>query len=367
MTTDSAQKAPVALAFHAGVKQPYLHNEPSKWDFEYAYSAGGATLNQGGEVINTLDGGYAFCVTVQDPPLAVGAAAPPPAGHLTKVDANGKPVWDAQFCIRDPNKLNCFATYPVDVLQDPETKNYAVLSQVAFNTTIVAITFVSDAGEVLGSSMYGERTNLVAAQFTRGANADTYLVVGSRVNVDGVGNAFYAELSRAAATPRFAYQVGAAAAAAHLLSVAKTSNGYGISGVYTDPKQANEAWLVLIDPNGNLKAQLAYGGPLGKRANAVSTVPAGGFVLGGATFNWGQLAQGLSDMWTLRVDAAGAITFDTTVTPPPIFQTVNLAAGALTSITPQALDTGSVKSSATQVKANVTSTAITFGQAQQTP
>lgn len=364
LTTDSARKAPVTLALHAGVRQPYVHSET--WDAEYKYSAGGATLAQGGEVINTSDGGYAFCVGVQDPPDAAGVAAIP-AGHLTKLDAGGKVLWDAQFCARDPNKLNCFPTYPVDVLQDPETKNYAVLSQVTVNSTLVALTFISDAGEVLGSSFYAERTNLAPAQFTRGASADSYLVVGSRVNVDGVGNAFYAELSRTPAAPRFVYQVGASTAAPRLLSVAKTANGYGLAGVYNDAKQANEAWLVLIDNDGNLKSQLEYGGPLGDRANAISTVPAGGFVLGGATFNWGQVVQGQSDMWTLRVDASGAIAFDATVSPQPVFQTVNLATAALTTITLPALDTGAVKSSATAVKANVTNTAFSFGQVQQTP
>lgn len=368
LTTDSAQKAPVALAFHAGVKQPYLYNEANKWDAEYKYSAGGAMFARGGEVINTLDGGYAFCAGVQDPPPNANAGSPPPAGHLTKLDASGKVLWDAQFCARDSQKLNCYETYPVDLLQDPETKNYAVLSQVVVGTvTSVGLTFISDAGDVLGSSFYAERTNLVGVQFARGATTDTYLVVGSRVNVDGVGNAFYAELSRAATAPRFAYSLGAAGVAPHLLSVAKTAGGYGLSGVYTDAKQANEAWLVIIDTNGGIKTQLAYGGPLGERANAVSTVPAGGFVLGGATFNWGQVVQGMSDMWTLRVDAAGAITFDATVSPQPIFQTVNLAQTALTSITVQALDTGIVKSGAAQLKPNVTTAAISFGQAQQTP
>ncbi|MEO6599868.1 MAG: hypothetical protein ABIQ16_08360 [Polyangiaceae bacterium] len=365
LTTDSAQKAPVALAFHAGVRQPYLHNEANKWDSEYTYSGGGAMLNQGGEVINTLDGGYAFCLAIQDPPNAAGVPAIP-AGHLTKVDSAGKALWDAQFCVRDPNKLNCFPTYPVDVLQDPETKNYAVLSQVTYTNTIVALTFISEAGDVLGSTYYGEQSNLVGAQFARGAAADTYLVVGSHVNADG-GNAFYAELSRAAGVPRFAYEVGARSAAPRLLSVAKTASGYGLSGVYTDAKQSNEAWLVLLDTSGVIKTQLAYGGPLGDRANAISTAPAGGFVLGGATLNWGQVAPALSDMWTLRVDAAGAITFDAALSPQPIFQTATQAGTPLSTITPLALDTGKVKSTATQVKATVTSTPITFDQVKQTP
>jgi len=348
------------------VMQPYVHNEANKWDAEYSYSAGGATLSQGGEVINTLDGGYAFCVAVQDPPDATGAPAIA-AGHLTIVDSTGKALWDAQFCAKDPNSKNCLATYPVDVLQDPETKNYAVLSQVAFTNTIVALTFISDAGDVLGSSFYADRTNLVGAQFVHGATADTYLVVGSRVNADSVGNAFYAELSRTASAPRFVYGVGATTAAPRLLSVAKTANGYGLAGMFTDAKQANEAWLVLIDATGKIKTQLQYGGTLGDRASTIATVPAGGFVMGGGTFNWGQLAQGLEDMWTLRVDSEGALTFDTTLTPKPLLQTVNLAAAAVTTISLPVLDTASVKSTATQVKANVNVTALSFGQAQQTP
>ncbi|MET0792698.1 MAG: hypothetical protein ABW061_14350, partial [Polyangiaceae bacterium] len=66
--------------------------------------------------------------------------------------------------------------------------------------------------------------------------------------------------------------------------------------------------------------------------------------------------------------AGGSITLDTTVSPKPLFQTANLTASALTSIANVALDTGNVKSTATQVKANVKlSSDTSFGQVKQTP
>ncbi len=364
LTTDAAQKNVIALAQHAGVKQPYLYDRNAKWDFEYKYSGGGAALAQGGEVITTLDGGIAFCLGILDPTNPQGIPSIT-AGHLTKVDATGKPVFDVQFCAKDSKGMACLPTLPVDLLQDPATKNYVVLSQVLTPAYALMLTFISEAGAVLASTTYIDSQDLTAAQFVTGAVADSYLVVGTRTDAKGSSNAFFGEFNRTAGTPRFVYQVNTDTADKHLFSVAKTSNGYAMAGLFNDAKELNEAWLVLIDNNGAIKSQLAYGGPLGDRANAISNVPAGGFVLGGATLNW---TQGNADMWTLRLDPAGAITFDTTLATKPLSYATTFAATAVgTAVRPGGLPFGVTDSSATQVKATVKTGAVTYGQIAETP
>jgi hypothetical protein len=358
LSRDASQKAPVVLALHSGVSQPYVYTE--KWDAEYAYSTGSAALDGGGEVIDTADGGYAFALAVQDAPSPTGLPAIP-AAHLTKLDANGKPQWDAQFCAQPAGK-SCYQTQPVDLAQDPETKNYAVLSRVPVSPTLVALTFISDKGEVLGSTFYAERTDLLPTQLVRSAKADTYLVVGSR----GSGTAFYAELGRAGGAPRFAFSLGTTANGAQLTSAVKTAKGYAMVGNFSsDAKQPTDAWLVLIDDDGKVGKQLAYGGPAAELASSLSAVSAGGFVFGGSTTTWG---QGNGDMWTVRVDADGTIAFDSAVTPTPVFQSVSLAQNALSTFTNPTLDTGAVKSSVTPLKANVAvKTETSFAQVKQTP
>jgi len=372
LATNSDEKTVVALGVHndtGKTRQPFLHNEggAAKFELEYAYKSGGATTTVGGEVIATTDGGYAFCVGVQDPPQPSGAPQVV-MGHLTKVDGSGKPVFDVQFCARDA-KQTCLPTQPVDVLQDPTSKAYAVLSQVSIPRRAILLTFITDAGAIAGSAYYQDRQDLIASQFVPGATADTYLVVGTHGDVDGGNsNAFYAELSRAGGAPRFAYSVGQGKAAQQLFSVAKVGGNYALAGAAPDLKDASltsDAWLALVDKDGVIKTQVAYGGALADRANAISNVPGGGFALGGQTLNWG---AGQSEMWTLRVGPDGAISFNNKAPVASRYVTTFPSTSLTTSITsPTTGGIGVTDSSVTAVKPAVKSASSGFSQVWQAP
>jgi hypothetical protein len=369
LTTATDQKSIVALALHTSKtgKLPFLHSETKAgaFDLDYKYSGAGAASPLGGEVSPSLDGGYAFCVGITDPPNPNGAQGPMMA-HLTKVDAAGKVNFDVEFCGTDPNKQNCLPTLPVDLLQEPATKDYVVLSQVAVGTTnTILLTFISNTGAVLGSSYYQDGVSLSATQLVRGATADTYLVVGTRLDAKRSINGFYAELSRAGAAPRFGYTAGTDGTIEQLFAVAKIpGGGYGLAGGFTTTDKGAEAWLLLIDDNGNVKSQVAFGGPVGDRLLGISNVPAGGFALGGVTTSWGANQS----MWTLRVDPNANIGFNAGLVPPAVryataFGTVSIK-DVLTApkVTPQV-----VASDAAPVAAAVKLGAAGFTQVQQTP
>jgi len=371
LATNTDQKSVIALGMHDNAsksRQPLLHNEggAGKFDLEYKYSGGGAALAAGGEVIPTLDGGYAFCVAIQDPPLATGAAQVI-MGHLTKVDGSGKPVFDVQFCARD-SKQNCLPTQPVDLLQDPGTKTYAVLSQVSIPRHAILLTLITDSGTLAGSSYYQDVGDLVASQFVPGASADTYLVVGTRTNVDGSdSDGFYAELSAKAATPRFAFSLGEGQAPEQLFSVTKTTDGgYALAGLAPDLKDAklgSDAWLVLVDKDAKILSQLAYGGPLADGADAITTVPGVGFALGGATLNWG---GGLTDMWTLRVGSVGELSFNNKAPVASRYATA-FTSSPLAITSPATGGLGVIDSSAAALTAAVKTGSSGFGQVAQAP
>jgi hypothetical protein len=67
--------------------------------------------------------------------------------------------------------------------------------------------------------------------------------------------------------------------------------------------------LLSVDPAGGIISDFGYSGAGtgDEQANAVFVPPAGGLVLAGSTSTWG---AGLADMWTLRLNAAGGITFN---------------------------------------------------------
>jgi len=362
LTTTSSQKNVIALGAHAVLNgrvstiQPWLHSEQTPaFESEYAYSNGGNTSGVGGEVITTLDGGYAFTVGVNDPQVAVIMT------HLTRVDTSGKPSFDVQFCATDP-KGTCLATVPVDLIQDAKTKNYVVLSRVTNTTTEILLTFVDETGAILGTTRYLDRQDLVGTQLAQGSAADTYLVVGRWTDPKGSISAFFAELTRAAKVPSLAIAVGAGANNEQFTGIAKTATGYALSGAFTDAQLGNEAWLTLIDASGGIKTQVAFGGPLGDGATSIGNVPSGGFALGGLTSSWG---AGNSDLWTLRVDSDAGLTFN--AASGATRHVTSFSSAAITSITSPASTVTKRDSTATQVTPAVTTSVAGFTQVAQAP
>jgi uncharacterized repeat protein (TIGR02543 family) len=302
------RKNVIALGFHrapgaaATTQYPWLHNEQAPaWEYEYKYELGPTALGSG-NVIPTLDGGYAFCISASDTKLGTVA-------HLTKVDGTGKPSWDLVFHERDANGGNAVTT-PVDVLEDPNQKYFAVLSAVGTTPAQLMISYISEAGAYLGTDLYGEAAHdLTPARFVS-VGTDTFLVAGSRVFTDKAdSDGFYVQLTRGSPKTALAYDVGSPNTQESFAAITRTATGFAVVGQYTDATLSGEAWLVQLSTANAITAQFSYGGPgaTADTAAAVYAMPAGGLVFSGATSSWG---AGGSDMWTVRLDANANITFN---------------------------------------------------------
>jgi hypothetical protein len=356
LTTSQNTKNVVALAAHTGKTDfALLHNEQAPtWDWDYGY-AGGTTVSNSGEVIATRDGGYAFGVGVLD------TAANVTEGHLTKVDGQGNPVFDLRFCATDP-KLNCIATEPVDLLEDPAGKYFVVLSQVLNANNEIMLTFVNEDGTFNGSTRFADgAASLDAAQLAVGAAADTFLVTGLRV-LGKDGNGFYAELPKAAGRPAFAFTVGSDGPDEELAAVVATAKGYALAGLVRDANGNQNGWLLFTNAAGAISSQFSYGAG-GESFTSIFALPAGGFALGGVTSTWG---AGLDDLWTLRLDDAGAITFNATA-PVATRAATAYAATAITTIAPVTTAPKTAPVLVSQSAATLTLTAAGFTQTQQAP
>ena len=364
LTASQSLKSVTALGMHTSSKGrlPWLHNEEKKWDFEYDYGGGSAGV-VGGEVISTKDGGYAFCAGITDPTSPTGLVSPP-MGHLTKVDAGGTPLFDAKFCARGARNV-CAPTFPVDVIQDPATLNYSVLSQVGSPSAAMLITTIGDDGKVKDATLYlDDSQNLSPSQLLLNGPGDSLLVVGSRTDANGGVYGFSSKIKLGGTVPTWAVALGDGSG--ELLSgVTRNGKSYGIAGVCPDARtKSNDAWYVQLEEDGTLSSQLSYGGPGADRATSITALPAGGLALGGSTNSWG---AGVSDFWTLRVAANANISFDTTLATPAKLSKTTFASAPITSIngSTNAADLGA--STVAAVTPLVTATAAGFKQVAQTP
>jgi hypothetical protein len=227
------------------------------------------------------------------------------------VDANGKPIFDLQFCAQDP-KLNCLPTTAVDVLEDAAGKYFTVLSSVQNTRNEILLTFVNEDGTLQGSARYDDSAqSLYLSRFAPGTAADTFLVTGYRLDAKQSYDAFYAELPKTGGKAVFAYTLGSDGSYEQLNAVVPTAKGFAFAGNITvtdaNGNGNDDAWLVLTDGAGAISSQQAYGGTNNEDANAVFVPATGGLVIAGTARTWG---AGLGDMWTLRLDAAGALTFN---------------------------------------------------------
>ncbi|MEP7050827.1 MAG: hypothetical protein ABJB12_10755 [Pseudomonadota bacterium] len=356
------QKNVIALGIHRApgtttTQYPWLHNEQAPaWEYEYKYGLG-PTAGGAGNVIPTLDGGYAFCIFAADAKLGNVA-------HLTKVDGTGKPTWDLVFHERDPNNGNV-VTMPVDVIEDPNKRYFAVLSAVGTAPAQLMISYVSEAGAYLSSDLYGDALHdLNPARFVA-VGTDTFLVAGARVFTDGGdSDGFYAQLTKGNPKAALAYAVGSPNTLESFAAITRTPTGFAVVGQYTDPALADEAWLVQLSSANAITAQFAYGGPgaTPDAAAAVYAMPAGGLVVSGSTSSWG---AGGADMWTVRLDANANITFNgASAAHRTATAYARAAVNTLGAITP---NIEAITSTVTPVAPSVTVTTAGFAQNQQAP
>jgi hypothetical protein len=244
------------------------------------------------------------------------------------VDSTGSPKFDLSICGTNVDQ-SCTDTIPVDVLEDPAGKYFAVLSQTQTSTQLM-ITYVNEDGTFSGSDSYRDSVmSLQPTQFAIGPSADTFLVAGTRTDLkQGTSDGFYALFAKGTGKATYAFSLGGAGNE-NINSIAATSKGYALAGSTTDANGAQDSWLALIDQVGGVTAQSRYTGAGADNFSSLFVLPAGGLAVGGTTNSFG---AGGDDMWTLRLDDRGAITFNA----------ASNATRAATAYVPAAINLGSV-------------------------
>ncbi|HEY3667295.1 MAG TPA: hypothetical protein VGL19_14910 [Polyangiaceae bacterium] len=355
----SNQKNIIALGVHrsVGVSQnAWLRNEQAPaWEFEYAYPNTGLVSGVG-NVIATKDGGYAFVVAVNENKIGV-------RGHLTKLDASGAVKFDTAFYVIDPTTGALVNASPVDLLEDPAGKYFAVLSSyLVGQQEQIMLTFINEDGSFNGAAHFvHDVLSVFPTRFVVGAHADTFLVTGQMTDVNGSEDGFYAELPKATGKQTFAFSIGNGGSYENLKAVAVTPKGYALAGDFINAANNDQAWLVQTDAAGAVTSESGYGSTGGELAEAVFVPPAGGLVLAGSTRSWG---AGLGDMWTLRLNAAGGITFNAASAAVRSAPTYARTAISLNSAT---ITVTTLATTVTQVAPTEVVTTPNFAQNQQAP
>ncbi|HII67837.1 MAG TPA: hypothetical protein HA302_07530 [Thermococcaceae archaeon] len=95
------------------------------------------------------------------------------------------------------------------------------------------------------------------------------------------------------------------------ISVATADNGDSIVAGFTNSFGAgyDDAWVLRLDANGNVKWQKTYGGNDDDLIRAVTTAPNGDIIATGYTYSFG---AGYSDFWVLRLDENGNVKWQMT-------------------------------------------------------
>jgi hypothetical protein len=115
-------------------------------------------------------------------------------------------------------------------------------------------------------------------------------------------------------TPSFAITLGGSREDV-AYSVVRTADGGYILGGYTNSSGAGryDLWACKLDGAGNIQWQKTYGGPKDDGSedyqSCIRQTPDGGYIFVGCTASSG---AGRSDVWVLRLDAAGAIVWQKT-------------------------------------------------------
>jgi len=95
-----------------------------------------------------------------------------------------------------------------------------------------------------------------------------------------------------------------------LSSVEPTGDGGYVlaGGTYLTAGFAN-AWVLKLDASGNVIWQKTYGGPYNDGANSAHPTPDGGYIVGGSTWSFG---AGRADAWVLKLDGDGNVVWQKT-------------------------------------------------------
>ena len=255
------------------------------WDRTY----GGVSLDQANATINTPDGGYLIGCTSISPISGERTQAGGGAQDywVVKTDSTGRKEWDRALGGHDDEALNCLLA-------------------------------TADGGYLLGG-----HTNTNYAPFgdisEPGRGEDDFWVV----KLDARGTKLW-DRRIGGRNDDYLYDMVPTADGGYLLVGLSNSP---VSGDKTTPAYGNvvygptDCWLVKLDARGTVVWDRTVGGAQEDYANSVVPTPDGGFLVGGVSNSSAAGSKtaplrGVADYWVLKIDASGAVQWQSTYGAP---------------------------------------------------
>ena len=100
------------------------------------------------------------------------------------------------------------------------------------------------------------------------------------------------------------WHYGASASKGATAVLPTPDGGYIVAGYSSEFGAGEDAWVLKLAADGMIEWQRNYGGPGDDRAYAIQLASSGGYILAGMT---GSFGRGVRDVWVLRLDATGAV------------------------------------------------------------
>jgi len=319
--------AGVTQSFGAGIQDAWVLRLDPDGNVLWQRMLGGSGDDGAVEVQQTSDGGY----IVAGHTLSFGAGALDT--WIIKLDTTGNVIWqkasggslfDRAFSVRQTFD----GGYIVAGYADSQTGggisgDASVLRLDALGNVIWHRTYGGDNGDAANSVRQTSDGGFIVAGFTISFGAGGFFGDTWVLRLDPDGNVVWQKsYGRPGSDNGF--------------QIAQTLDGGFVVAGFTESFGAGsaDAWVLRLDPSGNVVWQNTYGGPLEDLAISAQPTTDGGVLVAGSTESFG---AGASDAWILRLDANGFIAGCNPVRPSAALVT-DTAARTTTKIT-QGIDT----------------------------
>lgn len=222
-------------------------------------------------------------------------------GLITKLTSSGKHIWTKRF----PDLL-------IRHVKPTRDGGYAVAGEFENSTTYDVDAFMlllSSTGAVLWANTYGTKSKEDFTCLDQTTDGGFVLVGHSYVNNEQSYDVWVVRLN-AKGEILWQNRLGGKRGD-YAYSVQQTSDGGYVIAAYTTSFGTGgaEGWCIKLGASGKIVWQKTYGGSLIDIFDNVRQTPDGGYIVIGSTESYGGDSGAKRDLWCLKLDASGNITW----------------------------------------------------------
>ncbi|MCU7552018.1 gliding motility-associated C-terminal domain-containing protein [Chitinophagaceae bacterium LB-8] len=253
------------LSYNQGSTDFWLTKLDINGQLQWQRTFGGSSQDNAHSVIQTQDGGFVIAGSTRSNDGDVSGNHGNFDGWVVKIDASGVPLW-----------IKCYGGTGIDEIQSIQQTSDGGYIMTGYTTSSNGDVSGQHGAEDLWVVKIDGRGNLLWQKALGGTGADTGESI--RQTEDG----------------------------GYIVAGTTKSNNGDVSGNHGDV----DAWVVKLDPNGNLQWQKCYGGSGQDQATCISQTADKGFLIGAQTASSnGDVSgnHGGLDYWVVRTDGFGNI------------------------------------------------------------